>query len=123
VNRKSLTADDQDQTPHDLTQKDLRGAANGTPRYESTPGSNDFLPLTMIGSPAEVSGYMVTDGGAAELVPAVPVAVEGATADTLEAISVADVAIAVEAEETEEASCRLSRGEAMTPVKASSGRR
>lgn len=83
----------------------------------------------MIGSPSEVSGYIVTDGGAAELVEVEPAEAEVATADAVAVVTdgltaVADRPIADEAiEETAEASCRLSRGEASAPVKASSGRR
>jgi hypothetical protein len=90
--------------------------------------------VTTIGSPAEVSGYIVTEGAEAVLVPlpatdAVGLAAADDTADTTavevepERLDSPEV-IAADTEETEaDTSCRRSSGVASTPVSARRGRR
>jgi hypothetical protein len=88
-----------------------------------------LAPFTTIGSPFEVSGYIVTLGAAAVALPltevlemageAEPVAVEGVEATEATA-DVAEVASPI-ADETE-ASCRGRSGDATTPLMARRGR-
>jgi hypothetical protein len=90
--------------------------------------------VTTIGSPAEVSGYIVTEGAAAVVVPlpaaeAVGLAAADDTAETTavevepERLASPEV-IAADTEETEaDTSCLRSSGDASTPVSASRGRR
>lgn len=95
----------------------------------STPGKTPLAPFTTIGSPFDVSGYMVTLGAAAVALPdealeageAEPLAAAVEAADATDATDeVAEVASPI-ADETE-ASCRGRSGEATTPEIASKGR-
>jgi len=118
-------------SPFPLSKLDVRGAANGTPKYVSTPGNTPLAPFTTIGSPFEVSGYMVTLGAAAVAFPTVdalalageadPVAVDGAEATETMA-DVAEEASPIADETEAEASCRGRSGDATTPLMASRGR-
>ena len=91
-----------------------------------------MAPFTTIGSPFEVSGYIVTLGAAAVTFPTVEalalageadsVAVEGAEATEASA-EVAEEASPIADETEAEASCRGRSGDATTPVMARRGRR
>jgi hypothetical protein len=98
----------------------------------STPGKTPLAPLTTMGSPFEVSGYIVTLGAAAVAFPTAealalaggtePVAVDGAEATEASA-DVAEVASPIADETEAEASCRGRSGDATTPEMARNGRR